>query len=92
MTLFGVMINDIERVLSPAIGRVLFVDDFAVWCSAASTQSMERQLQVAVSRVEAWGKPNGFRFSTTKTVDMQFSRKRRPTAPMVVSLTHGPTW
>ena len=52
VALFALAINDIGSVLSQSIGRSLFVDDFAIWCSSLSTPASERQLQLAVSSLE----------------------------------------
>ena len=76
VALFALAINDIGSALSPSIGRSLFVDDFAIWCSSLSTPALERQLQLAVSSLERWSVRNGFRFSTTKTKAMHFCRRR----------------
>ena len=76
VALFALAINDVGNVLPPSIGRSLFVDDFAIWCSSLSTPAMERRLQMAVSRLERWASLNGFRFSTMKTKAMHFCRRR----------------
>ena len=88
VVLFAIMINDIGKCLSPAIGRALFVDDLSVWVSASSTRSLDRQLQVAVAQLERWSAANGLKFSTDKTVAMHFCRRRRPCPDMSV-LLHG---
>ena len=76
VALFALMINDIVDVLPHSIGRSLFVDDFAIWCTSLSTPVMERQLQMAVTKLERWATNNGFRFSTVKTRAMHFCRRR----------------
>ena len=76
VALFALMINDIVNVLPQSIGRSLFVDDFAIWCTSLSTPSLERQLQLAVTKLERWATMNGFRFSTAKTRAMHFCRRR----------------
>ena len=76
VALFALMINDIVDVLPHSIGRSLFVDDFAIWCTSLSTPVMERQLQMAVTKLERWATNNGFRFSTAKTRAMHFCRRR----------------
>ena len=81
VSLFGVKPNDIVDYISPSIGRALFVDDFAIWTSASSTRTLERQLQLAVSRLERWSTVNGFRFSAAKTVAVHFCRFRRHPCP-----------
>ena len=76
VALFAVAINDIADELPDAIGRSLFVDDFAIWFSASNTRVISRQLQLAVTRLEKWSKDNGLRFSTAKTVAVHFCRRR----------------
>ena len=76
VALFALAINDVGDLLPRSIGRSLFVDDFAIWCSSLSTPSMERRLQMAVTRLEGWARFNGFRFSTAKTKAMHFCRRR----------------
>ena len=76
VALFALMINDIANSIPLSIGRSLFVDDFAIWCVSRSTPAMERQLQLAVTRLERWATLNGFRFSTAKTKAMHFCRSR----------------
>ena len=88
VALFAVMINDIGDHLSPAISRALFVDDFSIWSSGASTRVVERQLQMAVTRLERWSAVNGLKFSTAKTVAVHFCRRRRVCPDMSVKL-HG---
>ena len=76
VALFAVAINDIVDGLPVAIGRSLFVDDFAIWFSASNARLVSRQLQLAVMRLEKWSKDNGLRFSTAKTVAVHFCRRR----------------
>ena len=76
VALFALAINDIGDVLPQSVGRSLFVDDFAIWCSSRLRPALERQLQAAVTRLERWSMTNGFRFSTSKTKAMHFCRRR----------------
>ena len=87
VALFAVMINDIADHLSPAIGRALFVDDFSIWSSASTSRAVERQLQLAVTRLERWSSENGLQFSTSKTVAVHFCRRRRVCPDMSVRLS-----
>lgn len=76
VALFALMINDIVAVLPQSIGRSLFVDDFAIWCTSSSRPAIERRLQMAITKLERWGSHNGLRFSTHKTKAMHFCRRR----------------
>ena len=37
---------------------------------------IERQLQLCLNKIEKWAMETGFKFSSSKTVDMHFSNKR----------------
>ena len=76
VALFALMINDIGNTLPQCIGRSLFVDDFAIWCSSRNAISVQRQLQLAINRLNEWTNMNGFRFSVTKTTSMHFCCRR----------------
>ena len=60
VALFALAINDIGSVLPHSIGRSLFADDIAIWCCSLSTPALERQLQLAVTRLERWATLHGF--------------------------------
>ena len=76
VALFAVAINDIGDELPTAVGRSLFVDDLAVWCSASGVRHVSRQLQLAVARLERWTAENGLQFSVSKTTAVHFCRRR----------------
>ena len=80
------MVNDIGNNIPRSIGRSLYVDDFAIWLSASSTRYLERQLQLAIARLERWAGQNGFRFSVAKTVTVHFCRRRRHCPDMELRL------
>jgi ribonuclease HI len=75
-TLFAVAINSIVSAVRSPVRCTLFVDDFAIFCSSPSLATAERQLQLTVDRLERWAAETGFRFSPTKTVCVNFSRRR----------------
>ena len=86
VALFALAINDVSDVIPPAVGRSLFVDDLAIWCASSSTRALERQLQLAVKRLERWTLLNGFRFSTEKTVAAHFCRRRNCPSDLHIAL------
>ena len=51
VALFAIMINDIDSSLPPSVGRSLFVDDFAIWYSSRTTHAVQRQIQLAGSKI-----------------------------------------
>ena len=77
VTLFILKINSIVELVKTGMGKSLFVDDFAITCSATSMLTIERQMQNCLSKIEQWADENGFRFSKTKTVCMHFCNKRK---------------
>ena len=58
------------------MGRSLFVDNLAIWWQSVSLASAQRQVQMALNKLEAWSATSGFKFSSTKTVAMHFCRLR----------------
>lgn len=79
VTLFIVKINSIVTVLpqSNSLQYSLFVDDFSISCSGRTTNFVQRQLQLAVNKVQEWADQNGFRFSQSKTVCVHFCNQRK---------------
>ena len=86
VALFAIAINDIVDVVPRHISCSLFVDDFAIWLASCNYRSIQRQLQLAVKRLEEWSIWNGFRFSTAKTVAVHFCRLRRSCPDMTLRL------
>lgn len=76
VTLFGLAINDIANNLPQDIHCTLYVDDFSISYASPRLDVAERHIQLALGRVTRWTDSNGFRFSSTKTVAMHFSRVR----------------
>ena len=76
-TLFNIKMNSIVKVLKPGVDCSLYVDDFVVCYKSKNMQTIERQLQLCLNRLQKWADENGFRFSKTKTVCMHFCNKRK---------------
>ena len=76
VTLFGVAINSIIDGISSDIGRSLFVDDLAIYFSSSSVNTIERQLQIAIAKIQEFTSRTGFKISAEKTVAIHFHRKR----------------
>ena len=74
--LFEIKINSITNTLKKDIDSSLYVDDFLIlYKSKAKIESIERQLQQQLKKLEIWANENGFKFSPTKTVAVHFCRK-----------------
>ena len=78
--LFEIKINSITQTLVAHSDCSLYVDDFLV-CYKGKTKgrmdTVERQLQAQLKRLEEWADSNGFRFSPSKTVAVHFCCDRK---------------
>ncbi|GBM22447.1 putative RNA-directed DNA polymerase from transposon X-element [Araneus ventricosus] len=77
VTLFALKINDILKQLPPSVKGFLYVDDLYISCTGDNINFIERQLQLAVNKIQQWSTFNGFTFSTAKTSCIHFCLKRR---------------
>ncbi|GBN93803.1 RNA-directed DNA polymerase from mobile element jockey [Araneus ventricosus] len=77
VTLFALKINDILKQLPPSVKGFLYVDDLYISCTGDNINFIERQLQLAVNKIQQWSTFHGFTFSTSKTSCIHFCRKRR---------------
>ena len=78
--LFEIKMDSIVSELSNGIDGSLFVDDFSIlYKSRAPIDTIERQLQLQLNKLELWANKNGFKFSTSKTEAVHFCRKRKCT-------------
>ena len=75
-TLFSIAINGILSVLPPDVRGSLYVDDFMIYCAGPRLAGLERKLQLAITRISRWALDRGFKFSTSKTTCVHFSRSR----------------
>lgn len=75
-TCFMIAINSICQDISPTIGMTLYVDDFTIYATGATTGSIERRLQNAISKLQNWTDKTGFTFSTDKTYSLHVCHKR----------------
>lgn len=75
-SLFILAINDVLQDLPTNVKASLYVDDLVIYSSSHHIPAIERRLQLAICKIQAWANTNGFRFSTTKTTALHFHRKR----------------
>jgi hypothetical protein len=52
------------------------VDDFLICYRGKKMNTIERQLQLCLNKIEKWAMENEFKFSSLKTVRMHFCIKR----------------
>ena len=76
VTLFAIAINSITTCIRTPVRASLYVDDLAIFYQTGNLNSAQRQLQLTINRLESWADRHGFRFSSSKTTCMHFSRHR----------------
>ena len=72
VTLFSLKINNIVKCLNPGVDCSLYVDDFLICYRSKNMNTIERQLQLNLNKIQKWSTENGFKFSKSKTVCMHF--------------------
>ena len=77
VTLFAIAINSIMESVPPGVQGTLFVDDFAIYCSASTALEACRKLQTTINSVTKWADSKGFKFSSQKTKAIRFTRTRK---------------
>ena len=77
VTCFAVAINSIVESVSPPVKASLFVDDFAIYVTSYDAASACHYLQKSINAISKWADENGFRFSSSKTVAVRFTRSTR---------------
>ena len=77
VTLFAIAINSLMEHIPVGIQGSLFVDDFAIYCSASSAVEACRKIQASINEASKWADARGFRFSPLKTKAIRFTRKRK---------------
>ncbi|XP_035232015.1 uncharacterized protein LOC118203835 [Stegodyphus dumicola] len=76
MTLFSLKINSVLKELPASVSGSLYVDDLQISCQGADMRHVQRQLQIALNRIQAWSSNHGFAFSEQKTACVHFCSKR----------------
>ena len=77
VTCFAVAISSVISEISSLVCASLFVDDLAIYCTAYDAESVCRYIQKSINSIRKWAKHTMFKFSTSKTVAIRFSRHRR---------------
>ena len=80
-TLFLLAINDIVSTLPPGVRSSLYVDDFAIYASGSSSSHLHTLLQSAITAASTWATTHGFRFSSSKSFSIYFTRSRAGCPP-----------
>jgi hypothetical protein len=66
VTLFSIKINSLAKVLNDNIEGSLYVDDFLICYWGKHMNTIERQLQLCLNKIEKWAMENGFKFIQLK--------------------------
>jgi len=90
VTLFAVAINNITSKIPGDVSRLLYVDDLAIYYASRNIRTIERKLQLSINAITNWTERHGFRFSSSKTVAVQFHRKRGLQHEPTISLYNQP--
>ena len=77
VTLFSLKINNIVKCLNPGVDCSLYVDDFLSCYRSKNMNTIERQLQLNLNKIQKWSTENEFKFSKSKTVCMHFCHLRK---------------
>ena len=89
-TLFNIKINNIVKCLGNLTDCSLYVDDFCICYRSKSMETIERQLQQNLNKVENWARSNGFMFSKSKTQCAHFCQLRKQHDDPVLHLYGSP--
>ena len=90
VTLFSLKINNIVKCLNPGVDCSLYVDDFLIFYRSKNMNTIERQLQLNLNKIQKWSTENGFRFSKSKTVCMHFCHLRKAHNDPILTLDGTP--
>ena len=77
VTCFIIAINEIMKAVSRKVSGSLFVDDFVIYYTGYDAKSVCHELQKTIDAVSNWANDNGFKFSSSKTVAVRFTRCTR---------------
>ena len=77
VTLFGIKINNIVKCLNQGVDCSLYVDDFLICYRSKNMNTIERQLQQCLNKLQTWTTENGFKFSSSKTQCVHFCQLRK---------------
>jgi hypothetical protein len=85
--------GDITTDVQPPVKIVGYADDWTISMRGRDMETIHQELQNTVDKVRQWAKLGGFRFSTSKTVTMHFTRLRPSTyaLPTLTITLHGKT-
>lgn len=86
MCLFLVAINSIQYYIPSYIDYSLFADDLSISISCSSIVECADKINATLLGLMNWSNKTGFKFSTSKTKAIHFSRKRKLTILPIILL------
>lgn len=75
-TLFSIKINSIDNAVNSVVDKSLYVDDFLMCYKSRNMESIERQLQHNLNKLQILCNENGFTFPSAKTVCVHICQLR----------------
>jgi len=76
VTLFAIKINSLYSAIPNNIFSSMYVDDVQVAYCHHNQAVLQTELQATIDNISRWARCNGFSFSRTKTVAMNFYKNR----------------
>lgn len=73
-SIFSIATCDLAENLHPSVRHVMYVDDFCIYTSGLTTESVKTPLQESLKSLQSWTRVNGLDFSAAKTCGIVFSR------------------
>ena len=86
VTLFSLKINNIVGCLNPGVYCSLCVGGFLVCCRSKNMNTIERQLQLNLNKIQGWSTGGGFGFSKSEAVCVRFCHLRRARSGPILAL------
>ncbi|XP_025419689.1 uncharacterized protein LOC112690014 [Sipha flava] len=77
VTLFLIAINEVTKIIKLLTHINIFADDINLHCKGKNNKSILENIQLSVNIINDWSKKNGFRFSSTKSKCIVFSKKTK---------------
>lgn len=76
VTFFLATFNDVTENLSKPVKNSKFADNVTTYCRAKDLQTSEKLIQKCLNSLQDWSNITGFKFSTTKTKCIIFSKNK----------------
>ena len=72
-------INDVLNCITNPVMGLLFADDLTLVCKGENPHTTQILLEETLDKLQKWTQTSGFKFSSTKSETIIFSRKQPPT-------------